>query len=429
MKILLLSANTENINMPVLPVGLANVAAAAESAGFEARTLNLMGSEDPGPEIKTAISAFSPDVIGISLRNIDDQDMENPRFLVEPVKQIVDTCRRLSNALIVIGGAGYSIFPDAALDYLNADIGIRGEGEAAFIELLKRLSENKSVSDIPGLYLPGRTPQAEREYIKNLSGLPMPEPTRHLPIPNTVDTSDLWVPFQTRRGCPMNCSYCSTGAIEGHIIRKTRLDRSIELLQRYTAAGFTKFFFVDNTFNLPPSYAEALCDGIIAQRLSISWRSIIYPWKLTERLVCKMARAGCGEVSLGFESGSESMLKRFNKRFTPADIRAAATLFKKYNIRQMGFLLLGGPGETRETVMESLSFAEALGLDSMKLTVGIRIYPETALAETAIAEGMISNEDTLLFPKFYIQPELKDWLFQTAAEWAERFPNWFFKSP
>jgi hypothetical protein len=95
----------------------------------------------------------------------------------------------------------------------------------------------------------------------------------------------------------------------------------------------------------------------------------------------------------------------------------------------MGFLLLGGPGETRETVMESLRFAEALGLDSMKLTVGIRIYPETALAETAIAEGMISNEDTLLFPKFYIQPELKDWLFQTAAEWAERFPNWFFKSP
>ena len=429
MKVLLLSANTETINMPVLPVGLANVAAAAEKAGFEARTLNLMGNEDPGPEIKAAISEFSPAVIGISLRNIDDQDMENPRFLVEPVKQIIDACRQLTNAPIVLGGAGYSIFPQAALDYLKADMGIRGEGEAAFIELLKRLSENKSISDIPGLYLPGRAPQAQRKYIKDLSGLPMPEPSRHLPIPNTVDTTDLWVPFQTRRGCPMNCSYCSTGAIEGQIIRKTSLDRAIELLQRYTAAGFTNFFFVDNTFNLPPSYAEALCDGIIAEGLSISWRSIIYPWKLSERLASKMARAGCVEVSLGFESGAESMLKRFNKQFTPAHIMDAAGLFKKYSIRQMGFLLLGGPGETRETVMESLRFAEALGLESMKLTVGIRIYPETQIAETAISEGMIAPADTLLLPKFYIRPELSQWLYETAERWAENRPTWFFKSP
>ena len=415
--------------MPVLPVGLADIAAATEHAGFETRVVNLMGQEDPGPALKAAISEFSPDVIGISLRNIDDQDMESPRFLLAPVKHIIQACRQLSHAPIVLGGAGYSIFPKAALDYLGADMGIRGEGEAAFVEVLRRLSEKRGISDIPGVYQPGKKKYREREYVRRLSALPLPEPGRHLPIPEAISREALWVPFQTRRGCPMNCSYCSTGAIEGRLIRKLDIHRAIEALRRYTRAGFRQFFFVDNTFNLPPTYAEALCDAIISEGLEIVWRSIIYPWKLTDRLVSKMARSGCGEVSLGFESGDRDILRRFNKRFTPEDVRQAAGLFKKYHIRQMGFLLLGGPGETRETVMESLRFAESLGLDSMKLTVGIRIYPETALADTAVKESVISPDDDLLYPKFYVRPELKDWLYETAVQWAETHPRWFFKSP
>jgi len=429
MKVLLLSANTETINMAVLPVGLAGVAAAAEQAGHEIRVLNLMGTNDPAPALKNTISAFSPDVIGISLRNIDDQDMHHTRFLVEPVKQIIAACRQLTDAPLVLGGAGYSIFPQAALDYLQADIGIRGEGEAAFIQLLQKISEHADVSAIAGLYLPETGCRVERQYIRALHAHPVPLPDRHLPIPPTPGRSELWVPFQTRRGCPMNCSYCSTGAIEGRLIRKIPPERAVEALSRYTEAGFTRFFFVDNTFNLPPAYAERLCDAIINSGLSIAWRSIVYPWKITQQLASKMAEAGCTEVSLGFESGSEPVLKRLNKRFRPPDVRQAANIFKACRIARMGFLLLGGPGETRETALESLHWADSLGLDNMKLTVGIRIYPDTALATTAISEGIIAPADDLLIPKFYIQPELKTWLYETAAQWAAQRSHWFFKSP
>ena len=111
MQILLVSANTETINMPVLPLGMASVAAMIEQAGHVFLSLNLLESKDPHLSLQKAISEIRPDVIGISVRNIDDQAMDAPRFLLDPVKSLVSACRELSNAVIVLGGAGYSIFP------------------------------------------------------------------------------------------------------------------------------------------------------------------------------------------------------------------------------------------------------------------------------------------------------------------------------
>jgi len=129
MKVLLISANTEQINMPTLPLGLACVAAATRKAGHEVAYLDLMAQEDVQEVIKEAMEERSPDVVGISVRNIDDQVMDNPGFLLEQIKEVVGSCRSFSNAPIVLGGAGYSMYPESALEYLGADMGIQGEGE------------------------------------------------------------------------------------------------------------------------------------------------------------------------------------------------------------------------------------------------------------------------------------------------------------
>ncbi len=92
--------------------------------------------------------------------------MENPRFLLESVKDVVITCRKYSDATLVLGGAGYSIFPQATLDFLDADIGVQGEGENSFLTLLNRLHDKINLSEIPGLYLPGQKNRSESEYIK-----------------------------------------------------------------------------------------------------------------------------------------------------------------------------------------------------------------------------------------------------------------------
>jgi radical SAM superfamily enzyme YgiQ (UPF0313 family) len=181
---------------------------------------------------------------------------------------------------------------------------------------------------------------------------------------------------------------------------------------------------VDNTFNFPSSYAEAICDGIISEKLKIKSRCIVYPAKVSAGLVHKMVKAGFRELSLGFESGADTILRSFNKRFSLDEVRRISNLFKKEGVFQMGFLLLGGPGETRETVLQSLSFVDDLDLELVKISVGIRIYPNTPLAAQAIKEGRITPRENLLSPTFYVVDDIKDWIYEILGEWAKDRPNW-----
>lgn len=425
MRALLISANTEQINMPVLPLGMACVAAAVQNAGHAVKTVNLMARrKDTRELLRKAIADFHPDLIGVSVRNIDDQTMAPPHFMLPSVKRVVGQIRKLTDAPIVLGGAGYSIFPKTALAYIGADMGIQGEGEHAMVALLDRLARNESMDDAAGVYAAGDEPGTEPEPIRDLDAVPLPLPNVHLSLPEELAGEEIWMPFQTRRGCAMDCAYCSTAAIEGRRLRKRSPKQSIDNLCRFVDAGFRRFFFVDNTFNLPPAYAEALCDEILQREIGIEWRCIFYPRRTEERLLEKMAKAGCVELSLGFESGSEKILQALNKKFTPEEVRRVSARIKRHGIRQIGFLLLGGPGETRETVMESLRFADSLDLEAVKVTQGIRIYPHTGLARTALAEGVVDSEDDLLRPAFYMAPDLEDWLRQTVAQWAEDRPHW-----
>jgi len=421
MNILLISANTEKINMPILPMGLGFVAAAVQRAGHNVHFLDLMGAETPWKMLENAVTGFQPDVIGISIRNVDDQVSGTPRFLIRDAAELVSLCRKFSPAPIVLGGAGYSLFPDAMLEYLNADMGIQGEGEFAFTELVHRMETQQPLSEVPGLYIRGKGLQAPRVCIRP-DEWPFPDP--NLFDSNLSKNPDYYLPFHTRRGCPMKCSYCSTSVIEGNLIRKRSPVLVVRELKKWRDAGFSRIFFTDNTFNLPPSYAQQFCEILAAENSDLQWRCIIYPGYVTENLAKAMSNAGCRDVSLGFESGSDRVLHGLRKRFTSKDIRQSAQILADTGIGSMGFLLLGGPDETRESVLESLTFADSLKLNAMKLTVGIRIYPHTRIAEIARSEGVIGADDNLLFPKFYIKAGMEEWLRETVAQWAAVQPNW-----
>ncbi len=408
MRVLVVAANTERINLPTLPLGAALVAAAAEAAGHEVAFLDLMGSSDPATAAEREIERFRPEVIGLSVRNIDDQEMAQPVFLLDKARPVVEACRRASTAPLVLGGAGFTLFPEQVLTYLGADLGVCGEGDQAFPALLDSLARGTDPVRLAGVHAPGRWPEVRRASVTSLDDVR--DPGGRLWTAASLEDRDLWVPVQTRRGCPYRCSYCSTPHIEGGKLR-TRSPRLVaEWLRRMAAAGVRRVQFVDNIFNVPREYALELCRKIRALEVDLEWLCILFPHDVDRDLARAMAEAGCQGVSLGFESGSDRVLGFMNKRFRTADVRRASDLLAEQGIRQMGFLLLGGPGETRETVRASLDFAQALDLAMLRVTVGIRIYPGTPLAATAVEEGVLSPDDDLLLPRFYLAPGLEGWI-------------------
>ena len=408
MNVLLIAVNTERLHMPTLPLGLALVSAATRRANHRTRFLDLLTAPDPLAAVRQAINAFQPEVIALSIRNVDDQSMRDTKFLLEPVREVVAVCRAACQAKIVVGGAGYSIFPEAALKYLGADYGVCGEGEVVFPALLERLQRGQDATGLPGVYVRGGPSPTIRIFAEELDQLPLPE----VDLWASADPHDpeLWIPVQTRRGCPLACSYCSTPELEGRDVRVRSPQLVVEHVTQVAEAGFRRFYFVDNTFNLPPSYALELCRRLGDQQLDLTWRCILYPHQVSEELVEVMARAGCAEVSLGFESGCIDVLRAMNKRFGPGEVRKISERLAAHGIRRMGFLLLGGPGETRKSVDESLAFAQSLGLEMLKVSIGIRLYPHTLLARQAVAEGVVSPEDDLLWPRFYIRTGLEAYI-------------------
>jgi len=275
MNVLLISANTETVNMIPLPLGLNCVAVATRNAGHVVHLLDLMGAGDNSKSIQETVRMFRPDVIGVSVRNIDNQQMAAPRFFLDPVRDIIAICRKAASVPVVLGGAGFSIFPIAALRYLKADLGICGEGEVAFPALLAALEQGKDLSSIAGLCYPDGKVQKNSPETTALSALSFPDPSLWSVTAEAAE--NIWIPFQTRRGCPMKCSYCSTPALEGITIRTHPIESVVAALEKHVAAGFSRFYFVDNTFNIPPKFAKELCRTIISAKLDIHWRCILYP--------------------------------------------------------------------------------------------------------------------------------------------------------
>jgi radical SAM superfamily enzyme YgiQ (UPF0313 family) len=422
MKVLLISANTEKLVEISLPLGLGLVAAATRRAGHEVAFLDMMTQPDGSRAVRDTLETLRPDLVGISVRNIDDQEMRSTRFLLEPIRTLIRELRQFSAAPVVLGGAGYSIYPESALAYLGAEMGIQGEGEIAFPLLLDRIQKGLPLSGTPGLILAGAGFQGERALAKSLDAFSLGD---DLPgLASSLQKEDLWFPYQTRRGCPMDCSYCSTAAVEGRRLRRRSPALVTQEIARLADQGIRRIHFVDNTFNVPDSYAKELCAGLASIRAGLSWRCILYPWRIDEGLVRGMAGAGCVEVTLGFESGCERILRGMNKRYRPEEVRETSRLLQDYGLRRLGMLLLGAPGETMASVEETLAFADSLNCELVAVTAGIRIYPNTLLADIARAEGVIQPQDDLLLPRFYLARGLEGRLAETLRAWASERPNW-----
>jgi radical SAM superfamily enzyme YgiQ (UPF0313 family) len=198
-----------------------------------------------------------------------------------------------------------------------------------------------------------------------------------------------------------------------------------ELASMVVGSGLDQVFFVDDIFNWPHDHAMGICEEIAARKLRVEWSCFATPLGMTPELARAMERAGCRGVEFGADAASPFILQALGKPFAQEEIRSASSACREAGLPDAHYLIFGGPGETRETMAETLAFFDVLKPRAVLAFLGIRIYPNTPLHRLAISEGVIPEEDDLLFPRFYFSPGIgADALKAAVASHAEARPNW-----
>ena len=429
MRLLFISPNQCRLVFLPLPLGLALVVASVPSE-HEVRVLDFMFLEDPLAEVDRAVAEFRPDLVGISVRNIDNQDSLQPEVYFPQVKELVDRLQELGPAPVILGGAGFSVAPREFMEYTGADFGMVGEAEEAFVRFLQAFAA-RAWERVPNLIWrqDGELRENPLQRIRRLEELPRPAleyftPQAYQETPGSAGQPGV-IPVQSRRGCPMRCIYCTTPQLEGPRTRAWAPEQVASWLAAWQAQwGLRRFYFVDNIFNCPPEYGRRLCRAIAALRLPLEWVCLINPAFPDPELFELIRGAGGVLVQVGNESGSELVLTGLGKGFGLSKVERTLQLLKKADLPFTCFLLLGGPGETRQTVEESVAFLEGFAPKMVNLKAGIRIHPGLPLHRLALAEGVVTPSDNLLWPRFYLAPAIREWIWDYLAELTSRHPNW-----
>ena len=426
LRVLLISANTEKLPDPVFPIGAAYMAAVAAQDGHAVETLDLCFLDALHPMLDDKIRDTRPDVVGISLRNLDSSAYPQNTSYIDDYKQLVDGVRAVTSAPIVLGGAGFTVMPDTIMEYLGANVGVVGEGEMAFPWILQRLANGEPVRSTPEFTcrpVNGGVCVSPVTRLKHLdhAGIPL---RRRFDMDLYYQRGGA-LNIQTKRGCYFECIFCSYPLIEGSKVRMRTAQAVVDEIQAVRQEhGVRHWFFVDNIFNMPIRHAKDICEEMAARQVDIEWSGYLNPKFIDDELCDLMARSGCKAIEFGTDSGSATMIENLKKEFDPDDLRRASALCHKHHLKFCHSLIFGGPGETQQTVTETIDLMDELKPTAVIAMTGIRVLPGTEMVDIALRDGQIDADDNLLYPKFYISPALGDELIDSIEAYARTHSNW-----
>ncbi len=414
MRILLINSNLKDDLLAAPPIGLCYVASAAFEAGHEVRVLDLCFKRHIRQELEKAIIGFSPQVIGVSLRNLDNVNMLRPIVYLPSALEIVQVIRELTAAPLVLGGSGASLDPQGVLEFLHGDYLIVSEGEKSFVALLSALSRGESPADIPGVAM--RHQGKFHVTPPQLAAFPLGNPRLGRWVDLTpYEKMGSSYTIQTKRGCRMRCIYCTYQVLEGNRLRLRSpvdvVDEIEEALYRFKPECFE---FVDSVFNDPVDHCREILEEIIRRPWKAHFTTMgVSPKYLDNQLLHLMERAGFSSFMITPESASETMLSNYQKGFALEDLRRAAEAINRFSFPVLWYFLVGGPGETPHTLQETLDFIERHLVRKRRppynlahIFLGVRIYPGTELWDIAIDEGVIHDRSDPLRPLWYLSREL-----------------------
>lgn len=411
MKIALINPN--RMKPAIAPIGLDYLADSLLAAGREVRLVDLCFADDPLAELERELTDYVPDAVGVTIRNTDDCYMAGQDYFLPFIAEVIARVKAVTSAPVVVGGVGYSVSPVETLKLVCADYGIAGDSEAALVQLLQSIENDRDPSSVPGVLT---------RHDDTIASTPpnSPDPATLLVRGRSlVDNARYFreggqAGFETKRGCGMNCIYCPEPSAKGCGWRLLPPERVVAELKSLYSQGIDHFHTCDSEFNLPLSHAVDVCRAIIAAELGdkIRWYAYCSPEPFPDDLAQLMKSAGCAGIDFGADSADDDQLRRLGRHYSVKEIASAVRTCHKYGIPLMLDLLIGGPGETRETVKQTIDFTKSIDADCVGLSIGVRIYENTEMARLVRSAGPLDTNieihgckdgnDNLIRPVFYI---------------------------
>ena len=367
---------------PSPPLGLAFLAGALERAGVEVRILDLVVHPNSKNVLKSVLEAFSPDMVGATCVTMS---FDNAVEVIKDVKSLAP------DVLTVMGGPHVSFCAEETMKaFPDLDFIVLGEGEETVVELAEAAEKGGGWASIKGLvYRDGSDIRDNgiREFIADVDSLPAP--ARHLVPLGRYRALGMPVSMTTSRGCPFKCIFCVGRKMVGAKVRYRNPEKVVDELEYLSTLGFHQINIADDLFTANNRHCHAVCDEIIRRGLRTKWTSFARVDTVSKDVLAKMRRAGCDAVSFGIESGNPEILKTIKKGITLEQVIEAVKMCTETGVTPFASFILGLPGETCETLKETLAFGARI--KEMGTSYGFHLlapFPGTEVREESGSYGL-----------------------------------------
>jgi radical SAM superfamily enzyme YgiQ (UPF0313 family) len=420
MRVLLINPFYPIAETPSPPLGLAYLAAALQAAGEEVRVLDLVVFPYSEALLARTFEEFKPGLVGLTAVTMN----------VDHALALAGDAKRLApQAATVMGGPHVTFSARDTLERCPAlDLVVLGEGEQTLVELCRALESGKSLETVKGIAFrsgPGIRFTPRRGSIRDLDGLPMP--ARHLLPLGRYRALGMPISMTTSRGCPHACIFCVGRRMVGARVRFHSPARVVDEMEPIARLGFHQINLADDLFTADHSRCAAVCEEILRRGLKVQWTSFARVDTVSEELLDRMKAAGCKAVSFGIESANSEILKTIRKRITLDQVVSAIDMCVKAGVTPCASFILGLPGETPDTLRETLDFGKRLG--DKGLIYGFHFlapFPGTEVRERAAEMGLhILTSDWSNYHANRAVAETatvsRRMLDEIAVEWEDRF--------
>ena len=374
-------------HLPFALLGLGYLAAVLEKNHYRVDVIDCQVLRFSFEDFRSEIGKRQPDIVGVTSSTL------TYKAAMKLIKIAKEAC---PNCITVAGGAHVTFWDDKALEeYPELDVVVRNEGENTLLELAQRIEVGKSHYDVIGTTCRKdgkivRNP--DRPYIEDLDSLPFP--ARHLwPMERFREYEDILY-LAASRGCVYWCEFCSTVRMHGRKYRMRSPKNVVDELEfLHKTYGIRKFTFCDDAFTVDQPRTEELCSEILKRNLKIEWNCGTRVDMLTRELLVQMKEAGCISVWFGVESGTQQVLNAMKKGITPELTMKVLRWVKELGMKPVPNVIIGFPGETKESAWKTIKFAEKISPDDIAFIHAATPFPGTPMYDKVKEKGWIKVTD------------------------------------